>query len=55
MWGFFWKKNTLDHKRNIQVISRVVMNPTELEMQPKIHLHSYRGYLFFYLKNIKHS
>jgi hypothetical protein len=29
--------------------------PTELQMQPTIHLQCERGYLFFDLKNLKHS
>jgi hypothetical protein len=29
--------------------------PTELKMQPTIHLQSERGYLFLDLKNLKHS
>jgi hypothetical protein len=40
----------------IQGISRVIiMSPTELKMQPTIHLQSQREYLFFDFKNIKYS
>jgi hypothetical protein len=40
----------------IQGISRVIiMSPTELKMQPTIHLQSQRGYLLFDFKNIKYS
>jgi hypothetical protein len=31
------------------------MSPTELKMQPTIHLQSLRGYLLIDLKNVKHS
>jgi hypothetical protein len=33
-------------KKCIQGISRAIMNPTELKMQPTIHLQSLLGYLF---------
>jgi hypothetical protein len=36
-------------------ILRVIISPTELKMQPTIHLQRQRGYLFFDLKNMKDS
>jgi hypothetical protein len=51
------QNNNSDHVISlpIQGISGVIMRPTELKMQPTIHFQSRRGYLFFELKNIKHS
>jgi hypothetical protein len=34
----------INHKIYIQSISRVIMSPTELKMQPTIHLQSKPGY-----------